>query len=90
MPTLTADYVPRALAAWYRGSSPGSTRPLPHHALCAQVTLDTGKSYVLLANSYHVLGVYRIRPQGVLRRLKCWPKAVETAAGWPQDERTDA
>jgi len=40
---------------------------------------------VVLANSYNVLGVYRIRPHGVLRLLKRWPKAVEAAAGWPHD-----
>ena len=85
MSTLTADYVPRALAAWYRGSRTGHTRASPAEALSVQVTLPDGKGYVVLANSYQVLGVYRIRPQGVLRLLKRWPKAVEAAAGWPQD-----
>jgi hypothetical protein len=85
---LTDDYVPRALAAWYRGSKTGLTRAYPSEALSAQVTLPDGKAYVVLANSYGVLGVYRVRPQGVLRLMKRWPKAVEAAAGWlPEDRR---
>ena len=85
----TTDFVPRALAAWYsgRGTLKGQARAYPSEALSVQVTLPDGKGYVVLANSYTVLGVYRIRPHGALKLLKRWPKAVETAAGWPTDER---
>lgn len=83
---LDADYVPRALAAWYRGSRDDHARLYPSESACQQVTLPDGKSYVVMANTYQVLGVYRIRPQGVLRLMKRWPKAVEAAAGW-HDER---
>ena len=76
------DYVPRALAAWYRGSRTGAARAYPSEAMSVQVTLPTGKTYVVLANSYQVLGVYRLRPSGFLRLLKRWPKAVAAAAGW--------
>jgi hypothetical protein len=79
---MTRDWVPRALAAWYRGSTTGIARQYPSEGMCTQVTLPDGKAYVVLANSYQVLGVYRIRPNGVLRLMKKWPKAVETAAGW--------
>ena len=84
MPT-TEDYVPRALAAWYRGRSTGHTRAYPSEAMSVQVTLPSGKTYVVLANSYQVLGVYRLRPSGFLRLLKRWPKAVAVAAGWSED-----
>jgi hypothetical protein len=87
MLTTTTDYVPRALAAWYRASRTGHTRAFPSQALCEQVTLANGKAYVVMANSNAVLGVYRIRPSGFLRLLKRWPRAVEVAAGWTTDER---
>jgi hypothetical protein len=50
-----------------------------------QLTMPDGKAYVVLANSYQALGVYRIRPSGYLKLLKRWPKAVEVAAGWHQE-----
>jgi hypothetical protein len=83
---LNEDYLPRALAAWYRGTATGQSRQYPSEALSMQVTLPDGKSYVVLANSYQVLGVYRVRPNGVLKLLRRWPKAVEIAAGWPREE----
>jgi hypothetical protein len=76
---MAEDWVSRALAAWYRGAR---TRKQPAADLTAHVTLPNGKAYVLLANSYQILGVYRIRPSGYLRLMKKWPKAVEAAAGW--------
>jgi hypothetical protein len=86
--TMSNDYLPRALAAWYRGSATGARRQHPSEALSQQVTMPDGKRYVLLANSYGVLGVYRIRPSGLLRMLRRWPKDVETAAGWPRAQHT--
>jgi hypothetical protein len=86
MPTISEDYVPRALAAWYRSSAIGPSRQYPSEALSMQVALPDGKQYVVLANSYGVLGVYRIRPSGLLRLLRRWPRAVEHAAGWPREE----
>jgi hypothetical protein len=58
----------------------------PSEALSQQATLPDGKAYVVLANSYQVLGVYRIRPNGSLKLLRRWPKDVEVAAGWPREE----
>jgi hypothetical protein len=86
MITTTDDYLPRALAAWYRGSATGASRQYPSEALSQQVTLADGKSYVLIASRSQVLGVYRIRPSGLLRRLRRWPKAVEAAATQPREE----
>ena len=81
------DYVCRALSAWFRGGrSRGEERLYPSETLSQQVILPDGKQYVLLANSSGVLAVYRIRPSGLLRWLRRWPKEVEVAAGWPREE----
>ena len=79
---MSGDWIDRAMSAWYRGSSPGASRLYPSEAMSQHVTLPNGKEYVVLANSYQVLGVYRVRPSGYLRLMKRWPKAVEAAAGW--------
>jgi hypothetical protein len=83
--SLREDYLPRAMAAWYRGSEEGRTRAYPSEAMRQQITMPDGKAYVALANSYQVLGVYRIRPNGYLKLLRRWPRAVESAAGWHQE-----
>jgi hypothetical protein len=79
---VRGDVVERAFAAWFRGSKTGLTPQYPSHDTSAEVTLPNGKRYVLMANGYRVLGCYRVRTNGLLRRLKRWPKAVEKAAGW--------
>ena len=84
---MAKDWTERALAAWYRGSSMGDTRLEPARGMTEHVALPNGKEYVVLANSYQVLGVYRIRPSGFLRLMKKWPKAVEVAAGWTDEGR---
>jgi hypothetical protein len=90
MKAVSNDYLPRALAAWYRGSSTGQARAYPSEAMSMQVTTPDGKGYVVLANRYGVLGVYRIKPNGFLKLLRRWPKDVETAAGWPREEAQHA
>ncbi len=59
----------RALAAWYRTG--GSERPA--------VTVRTHKElvYVVLESADQLLAVYRHTNQGLLRRMKRWPEAVE-------------
>ena len=76
------DYLPRAFAAWFRGSTTGATPAYPSESTSRDDIIVQGKHYVVLANSYQVLGVYRIKNDGLLRRLKRWPKAVEQAAGY--------
>jgi hypothetical protein len=76
------DYLQRAFAAWFRGSTPGPTPAYPSQVGSRDDITVEGKRYVLLANSSQVLGVYRIKNDGLLRRLKRWPKAVEQAAGY--------
>jgi hypothetical protein len=43
------------------------------------VELD-GRQYVVLANVNGLLAVYRIKPDGLLRRLKRWPRALDASA----------
>jgi hypothetical protein len=70
------EYIRRAIAAWLRG---GSGRPMP--ANTSSVEEYNGKFYVELHNFNGTLAVYRIRNDGVLKRLKRWPKEVAPAEG---------
>ena len=71
----TAHYQ-RALGAYYRaGARSGGIVPQPR-------TLDSGeweyqgKQYVTLGHINGLLAVYRIKPDGSLKRLRRWPKAL--------------
>jgi hypothetical protein len=66
------EMVKRATAAWFRsggddqpGSGPSGIRE------------HEGKKYVVLENVNGILAVYRIKNDGLLRRMKRWPKAIE-------------
>ena len=74
----TAHYQ-RALGAYYRaGARSGGIVPPPR-------TLDSGKweyqgkQYVVLGHVNGLLAVYRIKPDGSLKRLRRWPKALDAA-----------
>ena len=65
------DVIRRAFAAWFRGGGrdqPANTSSVQEHG---------GKFYVELHNVNGTLAVYRVRNDGVLKRLKRWPKTVE-------------
>lgn len=62
----------RALAAYFRG---GDTEQPEGHP---RVITRGGLRYVVLSNVNGVLAVYRVRTHdGILRRMKRWPAAVE-------------
>jgi hypothetical protein len=61
----------RAFAAWFRGG--GRDRPADNSG----VEQSHGKYYVALRNVNGIMAVYRIRNDGVLKRLKRWPQEVE-------------
>ena len=71
------EVMERAFAAWFRGSRTGLTPAYPSQTMSDERTLPDGRHYVVLANSYQILGVYRVKPDGFLRRLRRWPKALE-------------
>jgi hypothetical protein len=71
------DLTRRAFAAYFRAER-------ERNAIVDQPALDSGpveyqgRTYVVLRNVRGVLAVYRLRTTGLLRRLKRWPKAIET------------
>jgi len=66
------EYLRRAVAAWYRG---GDAQPWPaNDSSCESFG---GKDYVVLRNVNGVLAVYRIRNDGMLKRLRRWPEEIE-------------
>jgi len=69
--TPKGDPVLRAFAAYFRAGNidqPANTSGIVEH---------DGKQYVVLENVNGILAVYRIRPDGQLKRLRRWPSALE-------------
>lgn len=65
-----SDLLRRAMSAWLRSGGidqPANTSSVAEHG---------GKSYVVLTNVNGILGVYRVRNDGMLKRLKRWPSEV--------------
>ena len=75
----------RAFAAYYldaarRQREEGVAVAQPESAASDEEELH-GKAYVVLRNRSQTLAVYRIKPNGFLRRLKRWPKAIDPDVG---------
>ena len=75
MNPIAADraLIRRAAAAWLRGPE-ASGRPFPDRS---KVIWLKEKGYVALHSQTRLLGVYRVRPDGVLRLMKRPPKAIQ-------------
>ena len=69
------DLVRRAMVAWIRGGGSGVDMP----ANTSSVEEWDGKLYVRLegAQGDGPLAVYRLRQDGILKRMKRWPVEVE-------------
>lgn len=67
----STDLVRRAFAAWFR--SGGTDQPANH----SDVTEHNGHDYVVLRNVNGILAVYRVRNDGMLKRLRRWPTELE-------------
>jgi hypothetical protein len=65
----------RALAAYYRTENRAGVIPDAPSGW-GDVVEHQGLTYVVLANSYRTLAVYRVRTSGQLKRLRRWPKEV--------------
>ena len=67
------DLSRRAMAAYFRGAAEEGqvVQPSP-----PDVVEHEGLSYVVLSNTGGVLAVYRVRTDGVLKRMKRWPAAL--------------
>ena len=66
--------VKRAIAAYVRTSEAASPE-MPSDSGVAE--LD-GKTYVILENASRILAVYRVRNDGMLKRLRRWPIDLDT------------
>lgn len=70
MPNMTAandELTRRAFAAYFRTG--GTEQP----GKASGVVDRNGKLYVVLHNARGVLAVYRVRNDGMLRRMRRWP-----------------
>ena len=68
-----ADLTRRAYAAYFRT---GEYPLLQPNQTSSGVTVYDDKAYVVLSNGFDVLAVYRVRNDGVLKRMKRWPAEV--------------
>jgi hypothetical protein len=75
MTTLASDdnLCRRAVAAYYRTAT---DTMVDQPAGGGDVVEHQDKTYVVLSNVRGTLAVYRVRADGILKRLKRWPAAV--------------
>jgi hypothetical protein len=66
----------RAKVAYHRAPMPVEIIDQPSIA-ASEVVEHKKRLYVRLANRRGTLAVYRVRHDGMLRRLKRWPPAIE-------------
>jgi hypothetical protein len=70
----------RALAAYYKTDSRGEFRANIPSSTGSGVFIAGGKNYVRLANGGdNVLAIYRVKPDGRLKRLRRWPDELGAA-----------
>lgn len=72
---MKGDLLQRAMAAYFR-HYPDASITQPDSTASGETEHD-GKLYVVLRNCNGVLAVYRVRPDGILKRLKRWPAEIE-------------
>jgi hypothetical protein len=67
------DLTRRAYAAWFRTG--GTDQP---SRASSGVEIVAGRAYVRLASGDRILAIYRVENIGRLKRLRRWPKELET------------
>ena len=71
------EIMARAFAAYYRYLKKGGyIETQPANTSCVQE--HDGKYYAVLENVNGILSVYRIKNDGYLKRLRRWPKELES------------
>jgi len=77
------NYSGRALAAYYHTMAQHKPADLPIDDLPTRICEETiaERAYVIMDNGSRTLAVYRVKPGGLLRRLKRWPKAFKGRQG---------
>jgi hypothetical protein len=68
------DLLRRGFAAYFRGGA-GEIPQQPSND--SAVERVNGLTYVVLRNSYRTLSVYRVKNDGLLRRLARWPAELD-------------
>jgi hypothetical protein len=66
----------RAVSAHYKFRRVGQIVDQPSRALSG-IEVHGSHEYLVLRNTRDLLGVYRITNQGVLKRLRRWPKTID-------------
>ena len=71
-------FIQRAFSAYYAAGrqESGGMIDQPSTGLSGIEQYD-GRQYVVLCNGNGVLAVYRIKTDGILKRLKRWPASIE-------------
>jgi hypothetical protein len=82
LPQITEDQlIGRAIRAYWTVEKNASLAPDQPGWKSSKVEEIGGKTYVLLGNINGTLAVYRVRNDGILKRLVRWPKEIETVTG---------
>jgi len=68
------DLLRRAFAAYFRSGGDFAMQPSDS---ASGLVFHNDKAYVALRNGSDTLAVYRVRNDGMLKRLRRWPAAVE-------------
>jgi hypothetical protein len=76
IPISHGDLLRRAQAAYFR-SAPINMIPDQPSKYASGVEEVKGRTYVVLANNYRMLAVYRLTNRQILKRLKRWPKDLD-------------
>jgi hypothetical protein len=73
------NYPARALAAYYHELARHNRASLPINDLPSRICEETiaARDYVIVCNGSRMMAVYRVKPDGPLRRLKRWPKDLD-------------
>jgi len=77
----------RAIAAYYRNATRTGAIPDQSSYEANSLVEHEGKQYVVLANSYRTLAVYRVRNDGMLKRLRRPPH--DLAPDWYEEASED-
>jgi hypothetical protein len=84
------DLTRRAFAAYFRSADREGVVAVDQPAIDSGPVEYQGRTYVVLRNVRGTLAVYRVRTTGLLRRLKRWPKAIETMPPEPRERPSES
>ena len=73
--SLGYNYGNRAMAAYFREAK--KYRDSPDQPTTPEAFEVEGRLYIVLSNANGILAVYRVKNDGVLRRLKRYPTCLE-------------